>query len=123
MLWIASNSKLAVEAANEPVTPEADVILADRNITVLPDILVNSGGVCVSYFEWVQNQANERWELDTVHRRLRSIMHDVTDRVFDRWQSLNQPNENTPLIDIRTVALVTSIERVTRVTLQRGISP
>jgi len=77
-------AKLVVEAANGPVTPVADAILNDRGITVVPDILANSGGVTVSYFEWVQNIQQFRWELDQVNTQLEKRMVKATDLVFDR---------------------------------------
>ena len=61
---------IVAEGANGPTTPESDVVLRDRGVTVIPDILCNAGGVTVSYFEWVQNQRGMPWELDDVHRRL-----------------------------------------------------
>ena len=67
-------AKAILELANGPVTPEADAILAKKNIIVLPDILANAGGVTVSYFEWVQNRQGFYWPLDEVHRRLQEIM-------------------------------------------------
>ncbi|MFC5386931.1 Glu/Leu/Phe/Val dehydrogenase [Aquamicrobium segne] len=67
-------ARIVLELANGPVTPEADAILASRNVVVLPDILANAGGVTVSYFEWVQNKQGYYWELDEVHTRLRTIM-------------------------------------------------
>ncbi|MFT0891245.1 Glu/Leu/Phe/Val family dehydrogenase [Pseudochelatococcus sp. G4_1912] len=67
-------AKVILELANGPITPEADKILAEKNITVLPDILANAGGVTVSYFEWVQNKQGYAWTLDEVHERLRTIM-------------------------------------------------
>ncbi len=63
-------ARVVVEAANHPVTPVADASLADRGVTVVPDILANAGGVTVSYFEWVQNNQEIRWEEDEVNRRL-----------------------------------------------------
>ena len=118
-------AKVVVEAANEPVTPDADAILAAKGIYVLPDILVNAGGVSVSYFEWVQNLANERWSSEEVNNRLYDIMSGATDRVVDKWQALNREEKLNSLegIDLRTAALVTAIEQVARVTLQRGIWP
>ncbi|MGR8921963.1 MAG: Glu/Leu/Phe/Val family dehydrogenase, partial [Gammaproteobacteria bacterium] len=66
----AVRAQLIVEAANAPVTPQADRMLQDRGVRVLPDILVNSGGVVVSYFEWVQNLRNERWSLEETNLKL-----------------------------------------------------
>jgi glutamate dehydrogenase (NAD(P)+) len=119
------NAKLVVEAANEPVTPEADAILDAKGIYVLPDILVNAGGVSVSYFEWIQNLANERWEIDRINRQLDLVMSDAVDRVVDQWVKLNRTASEVPsnIVNLRTAALVTAIERVARVTLQRGVWP
>ena len=67
-------ASVVVEAANHPTTPDADQILGERNITVVPDILANGGGVTVSYFEWTQNIQRYRWELETVERELAKVM-------------------------------------------------
>jgi glutamate dehydrogenase (NADP+) len=67
-------ARVILELANGPVTPEGDVVLARRGVTVLPDILANAGGVTVSYFEWVQNRQGFYWPLDEVHARLKTIM-------------------------------------------------
>jgi glutamate dehydrogenase (NAD(P)+) len=127
-------ARLIVEGANNPTTPAADAILANKGIHVLPDILANAGGVTVSYYEWVQNQANEQWDPDRISEGLKRKIYTAVDTVFSRWQSFvvgeetpvegeaaEQPALATP--DFRTVALIIAIERVTEATLMRGIWP
>jgi glutamate dehydrogenase (NAD(P)+) len=111
--------RLVCEAANGPTTPAADEILRRRGIPVLPDILANSGGVCVSYFEWVQNIENEQWDLEEVNSKLLKKMQRAVDVVVERWQQLG----GMPQLDLRTAALAVAIERVARVALERGIWP
>jgi len=67
-------AKVVLELANGPVTPDADRILDERGVVVLPDILANAGGVTVSYFEWVQNRQGWYWELEEIHSRLKKMM-------------------------------------------------
>jgi glutamate dehydrogenase (NAD(P)+) len=117
------NAKLIVEAANKPVTPEADVVLWSRGIKVLPDILVNSGGVIVSYFEWVQNLSNEHWELAEVNQKLQHKLHKTVDTVLENWRKMGADHKALDFPDYRTAALATAIARVTSVTFQRGIWP
>lgn len=132
----ASNIKasLIVEGANNPTTPAADEVLKKRGIHVLPDIVANAGGVTVSYYEWVQNQANEQWDAEKVDEKLKSRMYAAVDTVFNRWQSYvvgEQTSDDTETVDIasqdipdfRTIALAIAIERVTKATLLRGIWP
>ena len=127
-------ARLVVEGANGPTTPLADTVLLERGIPVLPDILANVGGVTVSYYEWLQNQANEQWDYEQVMDRLRARMYKAVDAVFDRWQSFvvgeeevlseqELPEGGREVPDFRTVALIIAIERVTRATLMRGIWP
>jgi glutamate dehydrogenase (NAD(P)+) len=127
-------ARVVVEGANGPTTPLADTVLLERGIPVLPDILANVGGVTVSYYEWLQNQANEQWDYEQVMDRLRARMYKAVDAVFDRWQSFvvgeeealseqELPEGGREVPDFRTVALIIAIERVTRATLMRGIWP
>lgn len=122
------SARLVVEGANGPVTPLADEILKRRGILVLPDILANAGGVIVSYFEWAQNIANEQWSLETINERLSYKMHHAVDTVLDRWKQLDESEDVKQIgdavsVDMRTAAMVAAIERLARVTLQRGIWP
>jgi glutamate dehydrogenase (NAD(P)+) len=116
-------ARLVCEAANGPTTPAADRVLFERGVPVLPDILANSGGVCVSYFEWVQNIENEQWPLEDVNRKLRAKMERATDAVFDRQAELNRAAGGPGPADLRTAALLLAIERVARVARERGIWP
>jgi glutamate dehydrogenase/leucine dehydrogenase len=125
-------ARLIVEAANNPTTPAADIILQQKGIYLVPDIIANAGGVTVSYYEWVQNQANEQWDLDVVNAKLKKKMYDCFDAIFKRWQGFvvgeekalyKDSGEQLACPDFRTVALLTAIERVANATLMRGIWP
>lgn len=120
------NAKLIVEAANGPTTPAADLILQANNVTVLPDIVANSGGVIVSYFEWVQNLENQHWDLDKVNTRLKKRMLEAVDTMVASWIELDANNHRSrgeqPMAPtLRDAALVTAIRRVAEVIMQRDI--
>jgi glutamate dehydrogenase (NAD(P)+) len=105
-------AKMVVEAANGPITPVADQTLDERGIPVVPDILANAGGVTVSYFEWVQNIQQFRWELAQVNEELEKKMTRATDEVLDRAE-----REETSL---RDAAFDIAVERVAHAAEIRG---
>jgi glutamate dehydrogenase (NAD(P)+) len=106
---------VVVEGANGPTTPEGDVILRDRGVTVVPDILANAGGVIVSYFEWVQGLQYYFWRESEITSRLQEVMT----RAFNRVWALGQ-KEGT---DLRTAALMEGISRVAEGYRVRGLYP
>jgi glutamate dehydrogenase (NAD(P)+) len=106
---------IVAEAANGPTTPEADVILRDRGVTVLPDILCNAGGVVVSYFEWVQGLQYYFWKESEIIARLQEIMA----RSFTSVWRTAQKNG----VDLRTAALMEGISRVADAHVSRGLYP
>jgi glutamate dehydrogenase (NAD(P)+) len=116
-------ARLVCEAANGPTTPAADRILQEKQIPVLPDILANSGGVCVSYFEWVQNIENEQWDLQEVNHKLKTKMERATDAVLEKLDEINRGAKPADAVDLRTAGLVVAIDRVAEVALKRGIWP
>ena len=106
---------LVVEAANGPTTPEADALLAERGIPVVPDLLANGGGVTVSYFEWVQDQQKFFWDTEQVTDRLRTSVTGAFERTLDAAERL--------AVDWRTAAQAVAIERVAEAARLRGIFP
>jgi len=108
-------AKIIVEGANGPCTPEADHILSDKGVFVVPDILANSGGVVVSYFEWVQDLQNFFWEENEVNNRLTRIMR-------NSYQAVEQMSRSHKT-DMRTGALIIGVKRVADATVKRGIFP
>ncbi|MCH9695280.1 MAG: Glu/Leu/Phe/Val dehydrogenase [Gammaproteobacteria bacterium] len=121
-------ARLIVECANGPVTAAADKILQQNGVFVLPDIVANCGGVVVSYFEWVQNLENQKWDLEKVQRRLRKRMVRAVDHTVEQWNSLNTRSHGAPagresVASLRDAALVMAIKRIATVVQQRDIWP
>jgi glutamate dehydrogenase (NAD(P)+) len=104
-----------VEGANGPTTFQADAILRERGIQVVPDILANAGGVIVSYLEWVQDLQWFFWEVGEVRTRLEDVMQ----RAFDEVWSLAERRQ----VDLRTAAFMLAVQRVAQAIEARGIFP
>lgn len=108
-------AKIIVEGANGPTTPEADKILAERGIFVVPDILANAGGVTVSYFEWVQSLQEYFWKEEEVNKNLKDIMVNAFDSVIATMEKHK--------VDMRTAAMMLGVSRVAEASRLRGLYP
>jgi len=105
-------AKCVVELANGPVDNEGDAILDESGIPVLPDILANSGGVTVSYFEWVQNRQGYYWSVGEVHDKLKISMEKASNVIFD----LSQVNKTS----LRTAAYISALKRIDEAVKAKG---
>ncbi|WOD44542.1 Glu/Leu/Phe/Val family dehydrogenase [Hwangdonia lutea] len=106
---------LIAEGANGPTNVEGEMILLDRGITIIPDILCNSGGVVGSYFEWLQNRNGELWQLDEVMAKLNKKLKESFNKVYE----YSEKNA----LDMRTAAYCIAIQRIERAYIERGIFP
>jgi len=105
-------AQVILETANYPVTAQADPILADRGVTVVPDILASGGGVAVSYLEWVQDLQREAWTEERVNARLGELMGAATDQVLARAEAQG--------LSLRDAAYLIGVERVAEAEVARG---
>ena len=108
-------AKVILELANGPVTSEADKILAEKGVTVLPDILANAGGVTVSYFEWVQNRQGFYWDLEEIHARLKKMIEREGRAVWDIAKDRN--------VSARSAAYIHALGRLSTAIAAHGTQP
>ena len=109
------NCKIVLEGANGPVVPEADKILYEKGIHVVPDILANAGGVCVSYFEYIQSAQSYFWKLERINEELKEILLDA----FEKTYKISLERD----IPLRTAAYIIAIDRIAKAIELRGIFP
>ena len=108
-------ARIVVEAANGPTTPEADAILFDKGVFVVPDILANAGGVVVSYFEWVQDMQQYFWDIDEINSKMESIMV----RAFEEVAEIAAKER----VAMRDAAMLLAVRRVVEAGHARGVYP
>jgi len=107
--------QIIMEGANGPTTPEADEILDGRGIIVVPDILANAGGVCVSYFEYIQDIHSYFWKLDRINLELKNVLLEAFEEVYTLSKERN--------VILRTAAYMIAISRLSKAIELRGIFP
>jgi glutamate dehydrogenase (NAD(P)+) len=108
-------ARMVIEGANGPTTPEADDILHERNVLVLPDVIANAGGVTVSYFEWVQDFSSFFWDEDEINKRLVRVMQQAFTGV---WQVAEQHK-----VSLRTATFIVACQRILHTRELRGLYP
>jgi glutamate dehydrogenase (NAD(P)+) len=111
----ALTARLVIEAANGPTTGEAEVVLADKGVEIVPDILANSGGVLVSYFEWLQNKSSRAWPTEDIEERFRTLSWQAHDKVVEKREEFGCSR--------RDAAYIVALDRLREVYNRRGIFP
>jgi glutamate dehydrogenase/leucine dehydrogenase len=107
--------KIVLEGANGPTTPEADEILKKNGIIVVPDILANSGGVCVSYFEYIQDIHSYFWKLQRINQELKNVLGNAFEDVYNLSKEKN--------VTLRIASYIIAISRIAKAIELRGIYP
>jgi glutamate dehydrogenase/leucine dehydrogenase len=102
--WQTIKAQTILEIANGPISLPASTLLTQKGKVILPDVLTNAGGVVVSYFEWDQNIKNEQWTLETVNSKLKSIMTDSFQAIWEYSKTYS--------LDFRTAAYVIAVKRI-----------
>jgi glutamate dehydrogenase (NAD(P)+) len=108
-------TRVVIEGANGPTTPDADLLLADRGIVVIPDVIANAGGVTVSYFEWVQDFSSFFWTEDEINQRLDRILTGAFAHIWDTHLKHK--------VSLRTAAFIVACTRVLQARAERGLYP
>ncbi len=111
----AISARVIVEGANGPTTPEAEAILGERQVLIVPDVIANAGGVTVSYFEWVQDFSSFFWSEEEINQRLERIMGEAFAAI---WQLAEERR-----LPLRTAAFVIACSRVLEARAIRGLYP
>jgi glutamate dehydrogenase (NAD(P)+) len=110
-----TRARVVLEGANGPTTPEADRILADRGIVVVPDVIANAGGVTVSYFEWVQDFSSFFWSEEEIDQRMERILSNGFTHIWDVHVEHK--------VSLRTAAFIVACRRVLQARAERGLYP
>ena len=109
------NARVVVEGANGPTTPRGEEVLLAKGVDIIPDILANAGGVCVSYYEWIQNKRSESWNLREVDSKLKERLRSA----YERVREFSEEHK----VSRRTAALAVAVLRVSDSYRERGIFP
>ena len=108
------NCKLVVEWANGPIDLEAEKLILEKGIEIIPDIIANSGGVIVSYYEWLQNKRSEYWDETTILNKLSLLMRDTFNRVYSKYENVNirGKEKEKRKISLRSFCYILAIDKL-----------
>ena len=111
------NCKLVVEGANGPIDLEAEKLILEKGIEIIPDIIANSGGVIVSYYEWLQNKRSEYWDETTILNKLSLLMRDTFNRVYSKYENVNvrEEGKEKKKISLRSCCYILAINKLEKI--------